>query len=38
MSESAERNVPIYSLGDNDAAQEFRDVSLEMIKRMELTI
>jgi hypothetical protein len=30
--------VPIYSLGDSEAAQEFRDVSLEMIDRMKLKI
>jgi chromosome partitioning protein len=38
VSESAERNVPIYSADDNEAAQEFREVSLEMIKRMKLKI
>lgn len=38
VSESAEKNVPIYSLGDADAAQEFKEVSVEMFNRMHLKI
>jgi chromosome partitioning protein len=36
VSESAAKKQPIYDMPDNDAAEEFRAVSEELLKRMEL--